>query len=121
MTVDVTFERDDLTVVRARGELRRDEVDRAKHQVHDHMQVHGRQHVLILIEPGFTNLQAFVSWDDIEVDRYIQPRVIRMALVGDLRWREAALMFVITAVSPFKIEYFPFEQEVLAREWLLAP
>ena len=93
MTVNIRFEEPALVVLHASGVLMRAEVDAAKRQVHDHMQAHGKQHVLAVIEEGFENLQAFVSWDDIDVDRYIQQHVVRMAIVGDLRWRDTALLF----------------------------
>ncbi len=119
MTVNIRFEEPALVVLNASGVLMRAEVDAAKRQVHDHMQAHGKQHVLAVIEEGFENLQAFVSWDDIDVDRYIQQHVIRMAIVGDLRWRDTALLFFLNGVSRFQIEYFKAGQEEFARAWLL--
>lgn len=118
MTLSVSFEDKQLTVIRTHGVLLRAEVDAAKRQVHDHMQVHGKQLVLVLIEEGFANLEAFVSWDDIDVDHYIQQHVIRLALVGDLRWRDSAPLFFMNAVSKFQIEYFKPGQEEFARAWL---
>lgn len=118
MTVIVSFEEFNLAVVRASGVLMRTEADSAKHVLHRHMQEHGRIYALIVIEEGFSNLEAFVSWDDIEVDRYLQQNVLRMALVGDLRWRDSALLFFLSAVAKFQMEYFKPEQEELARVWL---
>jgi hypothetical protein len=120
MTLSVTFEPGQVVVMRARGILLRAEVDAAKRKVHDHMQTHGRQHALVLIEDGFTNLEAFASWEDIDVDHYIQQHVIRLAVVGDLRWRDTAVLFFMNAVSQFQIEYFKAGQEEFARAWLIA-
>lgn len=120
MAISVTFENPQLAVIRTLGTLLRAEVDATKHQVHDHMQAHGKQHVLVLIEDGFTNLEAFVSWDDIEVDHFIQQNIVRLAVVGDLRWRDSAMLFFMNAVSKFQIEFFKAGQEEFARAWLVS-
>ncbi len=120
MAISVTFEEGNLAVIRSSGVLTRPEVDQAKRQVYGHIVAHGKVLVLILIDEGFINLEAFAQWDDIEVDAVIQPNIIRMALVGDMRWRDKAMLFFITAVASFQIEYFKPEQEDFARAWLNA-
>lgn len=120
MTINVNFEEGNLAVIRSSGVLTRPEVDHAKRQVHDHIVAYGKLLALIIIEDGFVNLEAFATWDDIEVDAVIQPNIIRMALVGDMRWRDKAMLFFITAVASFQIEYFRPEQEDFARAWLNA-
>jgi len=119
MSVELSFDTPGLTEVRVTGVLLRHEVDDAKRRLHAHMTAHGPQHVLIHLEAGFGNLQAFASWDDIEEDADIQRQVVRLAIVGDLRWREAALLFVMNAVGRFRIDDFKPEEEALARAWLL--
>jgi len=118
MTVLVDFEAPNQITIRVGGTLRRNEVDAGKHQVHDLMQLHGDCLVTILLEPGFSNLEAFVRWDDIDVDHVIQRHIIRLAVVGDLRWRDNALLFLFNTMVPFQIEYFPAAQEEFAKAWL---
>ena len=118
MTVSIYFESPNLAVFHGSGVLKREEVDHAKHVLHDHMVQHGPMRVLILIDPDFHNLEAFVQWDDIDLDRDIQKNVLRMVIVGNLRWRDSALLFFISAVSKFPIEYFSADHEDLARAWL---
>ncbi len=119
MTVSVYIEAADLLVVRASGVLMRAEVDEAKHKVFAHIMENGKAQVLIMIEHGFSNLQAFVNWDDIAIDKYIQQNIVRMAIVGDLRWRDSALLFFLNSVVPFQMEYFKADQEEFARAWLM--
>ena len=118
MPILVTFEAPHSVHLRVSGTLMRAEVDAAKREVHAHMQMHGKCLVLIVLEPGFSNLEAFASWDDIDVDHAIQQSVIRLALVGNLRWRDSALLFLFNSMVPFQIEYFPAEQEGFALAWL---
>jgi SpoIIAA-like len=120
MSLNLVLEAPDLAVIRASETLLRAEVDAMKKRVAAHILANGKVHLLFIIDPGFSNLEAFASWDDIEADKIIQPNVIRVAIVGDLRWRDKALVFFITAVASFQIEYFPAEQEEFARAWLLA-
>ena len=118
MPVFISFEDPHLAVIRASGVLLRTEADAAKRVIHDHMQQNGSVGALILIEESFSNWEAFVSWEDIEVDAYLQQNVRRLALVGDLRWRDTVLLFFLSAVAKFQIEYFKPEQEDFARAWL---
>ncbi|MFM9879348.1 MAG: STAS/SEC14 domain-containing protein [Burkholderiaceae bacterium] len=118
MALSVEFESTELVVLRPSGELKRVEVDTGKRKVYRHIMEHGKVQVLVLIEPGFTQLQAFASWEDIPEDKLIQQSVTRLALVGDLRWRDQAVLFFITAVASFPIEFFPADQEFFARTWL---
>ncbi|MBC7445040.1 MAG: STAS/SEC14 domain-containing protein [Polaromonas sp.] len=120
MTVSVSFEEGNLVVIRGSGELKRDEVDQTKRQIYNYILANGPIYMLILIDEAFKSFEAFASWEDIEEDAVIQPNVKRLALVGDLRWRDQALLFLITAVASFQIEYFKPEQEEFARVWLLA-
>lgn len=120
MTVSISFEEGNLVVIRGSGELKRDEVDQTKRQIYNYILANGPIYMLILIDEAFKSFEAFASWEDIEEDAVIQPNVKRLALVGDLRWRDQALLFLITAVASFQIEYFKPEQEEFARVWLLA-
>ena len=119
MTIKVVFESPDLVIVRTHGVLLRAEVDAAKREVHACMQQNGRLHVLIVIDDGFGDLEAFSTWEDIEEDAFIQRHVIRLAIVGDLRWRDKAVLFFMNAVGRFQIHYFQPEHDFLARAWLL--
>ncbi len=121
MAVSVSFEAGNLVVMRSSGELKREEVDAAKRQVYHHIMANGPVYCLFLIDEKFKGLHALASWEDIEEDAVIQPNVKRLALVGDLRWRDQALIFLMTAVASFQIEYFKPDQEEFARVWLMEP
>ncbi|MEY4979345.1 MAG: hypothetical protein RLZZ352_1615 [Pseudomonadota bacterium] len=118
MTVSLYFESPQLAVFHGSGVLKREEVDEVKHALHEYVMKHGPVRVMIQIDPDFQNLEAFVQWDDIELDKDIQKHVIRMAIVGNLRWRDSALLFFMSAVSSFPMEFFSADHEVLARAWL---
>ncbi len=119
MPISIEFEAGNLIVLRSQGVLYRQEVDAIKRQMHGHMLAQGKMHLLMMIDNTFDDLEAFASWEDIEEDAFIQQHVLRLALVGDLRWRDRALLFFLNAVGRFQIDYFKPEHEPLARAWLL--
>jgi len=121
MSVEIELVDSKYVAVRYAGSvLLRADLDAAKHKAYDLMQLHGKLPVMMEIPPTFTGFQSLVSWDDIDVDQYIKQHVVRLAVVGDLRWRDTALLFLFNSMTPFQIEYFPSEQKELALAWLIS-
>ncbi|GAB6139461.1 hypothetical protein JCM14076_01900 [Methylosoma difficile] len=118
MALTIQFEENNLFVVRSSGVLDRPDADAIKKEVVSFMKRHGRAIGLIIIEDGFLNVSKFASWDDDEDDEYIQKHLDRLAIVGDLRWRDSALLFFLNGFVPFSIEFFKTDQEAFARAWL---
>lgn len=118
MSAQVEFEPLDLVIVRGSGVLTRTDADAAKKEIVEIIKVYGRINILISIEAGFSNLDQFANWDDDHDDEYIQQHIKRMAIVGDLRWRDSALLFFLNGLLPFKMEFFKADQEAFARAWL---
>ena len=114
MTARLSLENSRLVKVYVSDVFLRTEVDVTKHQMHDYMQLHGKCHAMFILEPRFSNLQAFVAWEDIDVDKVTRQSIARWAVVGDLRGRDSALLFLFNSVVPFQIEYFPGHQESFA-------
>ncbi|MFZ2727850.1 MAG: STAS/SEC14 domain-containing protein [Methylococcaceae bacterium] len=120
MTIKLEHERDNLIVIRGSEVLKRAESDDIKKQIVTLIKRYGKMNVLIIIEKDFANLEAFANWADNEDDRFIQQHLERLAIVGDLRWRDNALLFFLNGLLPFSIEYFKASEEILARAWLLS-
>jgi hypothetical protein len=93
MAVKLEYEDNNLIVIRASDVLKRTESDETKKQVVTFINQQGRINVLIIIEKGFSNLEAFACRDDGHDDEFIQRHVNRIAIVGDLKWRMAPLYF----------------------------
>jgi len=118
MALSIEFEANNLFVIRSTGVLERGEADAIKKQVVSFIKRHGRATGLIIIDEAFQSLSAFASWDDDEDDEFIQKHIDRLAIVGDLRWRDSAMLFFLNGFVPFSIEYFKAGQETFARAWL---
>lgn len=121
MPISVLAEPSGLLVAHLSGVIEREEVDASKREVFAHLMNAGSAPLLMHVQPGFVGLQALVQWDDIPEDKFIQQHITRLAFVGDLRWRDTALLFFFHNMVPFQMEYFPEEQYELAVAWLTMP
>lgn len=121
MAINLEHENNGLVVIRASGILTRAESDAAKQRVVAAIHQRGKVDVLIIIEAGFANLEAFADWSDDHDDEFIQQHVNRLAIVGDLKWRDNALLFFMKGFLPFSIEFFKADREDFARAWLIHP
>ena len=121
MPISVVVEPSGLIVAKLSGVLAREEVDASKREVFGHLMMRGSAPMLMHVDDGFSGLQNLVQWDDIPEDKFIQQHITRLAFVGDMRWRDTALLFFFHSVVPFQMEYFPQAQYELAVAWLTTP
>lgn len=121
MPIHLQFEPSGLIVSRLTGDITLAQLNDAKRAVFAHLMTQGSAPMLLCIEPGFPGLNALVQWDDIPEDAFIQQHITRMAFVGDLRWRDTAMLFFFHGMVPFPMDYFPQNQYELALAWLTAP
>jgi hypothetical protein len=71
-------------------------------------------------------LDAFVGWkkdpgweeDDLGYQLEYANRIVRMAIVGDERWRDPALLFVGKGFRDTEIEFFTPDAADAAQAWL---
>lgn len=121
MPISIVVDPAGLIVAHLSGVVERAEADAAKREVFGHLMTKGSAPLLVHVLEGFSGLQNLVQWDDIPEDKFIQQHVTRLAFVGDLRWRDTALLFFFHNMVPFQMEYFPEAQYELAVAWLTTP
>lgn len=110
-----------LAIIRATDVISRAEADAIKKDIISIIRRYGKVNILIIIEQDFTNLDMLANWDDDEDDEFIQKHIIRMAILGDIKWKDRALLFFLKGFLPFSMEFFKVGQEGFARAWLLHP
>lgn len=120
MTIQLNFEDSGLVYARVSGVVTRLAFDEAKKQVVAHIKAHGKIQVLVCIEEDFVNLEPFAAWHDNDDDEFIQQHVNQLAIVGSPTWSEDALLFFLSGLLPFSIQYFKATEEEFARAWLIA-
>lgn len=73
--------------------------------------------VLILAE-DFEGWEKDGNWGDLSFSVRIDDRVEKMAIVGEQRWEDLALLFAAKGLRSFPVEYFLPKDIRKARQWL---
>jgi hypothetical protein len=79
----------------------------------------GKWRILVLTE-NFQGWERGASWDDFSFQSDHDVHIERMAIVGERRWEELALLFTAKGLRTFSIQYFDPPQVAAARAWLVA-
>lgn len=77
----------------------------------------GGVRLLILCE-DFQGWDKASDWEDVSFQSLSDPYINKMALVGDKKWKDLALMFTGKGFREFPIEYFEPHDVETARAWL---
>jgi stage II sporulation SpoAA-like protein len=79
----------------------------------------GKLRILILAE-DFKGWERGKSWGEFPCQTERDDGIERMAIVGDPKWEDLAIMFTAKGLRSFPIEYFPHTRLAAARAWLAA-
>lgn len=77
----------------------------------------GKARVLILVE-RFEGWQREGAWNDFSFQMQHDAQIERMAIVGDKKWEDLALLFAADGLRSFPIAYFEPADIARARAWL---
>jgi hypothetical protein len=77
----------------------------------------GRVRILVLAE-HFQGWEEGGQWNDFSFQEAHDQHIERMAIVGDEKWQDLALLFASQGLRPFPIEFFPPGRLAEARKWL---
>ena len=110
---------DGVVTVRLDGTLTQASLLRAQRAVADIIRVEGKVRILIIAEK-FEGWERRGSWDDFTFQEQFDPFVEKMAIVGDKRWEDLALMFAAKGFRKFPIEYFGTDELEKAYSWVRA-
>jgi hypothetical protein len=81
---------------------------------------HGRIRILTLAE-AFEGWEQGGRWDDLSLQEENDQHIEKMAIVGDRKWEDHALIFTAKDLRPFPIEYFMPGEMARAQAWLAEP
>jgi hypothetical protein len=101
------------------GILRRADLDDAQVPLLAGMEqsVNGKVRLLVVLA-GFEGWDPHSNWHDLTFYVRHGDRVERIAIVGDDRWRELAMMFAAADLRKGPVEFFPFSEMNAAAAWL---
>jgi hypothetical protein len=77
----------------------------------------GRWSILVLTD-NFSGWERGGQWSDFALQSETDDSIEKMAIVGERRWEELALIFTAKGLRPFPIEYFEPAHITEARDWL---
>jgi hypothetical protein len=107
-----------IITVKLAGRLAESEPLTTQQEVAGLIQGKGKVGVVVIATEAFDGWERGGAWDSFVLQEQNDPNIHRMAIVGDPRWEDLALMFVAKGLRPFPVEYFSLEQGTQARMWV---
>lgn len=80
----------------------------------------GKKVRLVAILENFKGWEKTEAWGDLGFMAEHGDDIVRMAIVGDERWKEEAFLFVGKGLRDTEIEFFPSSSLKQAEEWVSA-
>ena len=74
---------------------------------------------LLILCHDFQGWDKASDWEDVSFQSQSDPYINKMALVGDKKWEDLALLFTGKGFREFPIEYFEPDDVEKARAWLM--
>jgi hypothetical protein len=117
MPIQLHHERDNVFRIELRSMLRQREFEHCQEQVlHEASRV-GPVRLLFVLD-GFEGWDSQDNWHDLSFFVRHGDTIERIAIVGDERWRDLALMFAAADLRKAPVEYFRDTDLASARRWL---
>jgi hypothetical protein len=116
MPISLELERDNVFRMEVRGVFRKSDIEGYREWVNGEIERLGTIRLLWI-------LKDFEGWDPrdhYDLSFYMRhgDAVDRIAIVGESRWRDLAMMFANAGLRRGLVEYFPEGALAQAREWL---
>jgi hypothetical protein len=108
-----------VVTIKITGRLLESELAAMQHQAAALIRTLGKLRILVLTE-AFEGWDRGGDWTDFGLQEQNDPYIEKMAIVGEKRWEDLALLFTCKGLRPFPIEYFTPDRLAAARAWLTA-
>ena len=119
MPIELHHEHDAIYRLDLSGRLSRSEYGACEAQVADVLRQRGPIKLLCVLH-AFEGWDQHDGWGDMNFYFTHGDAIQRIAIVGDQRWRDEALMFAAADLRRAPVEYFSESDLAQAREWLSA-
>jgi hypothetical protein len=119
MSAEVLDNTEGVLTIRISGKLRHSELATAQKNAAEILKKSGGSCVLVLAEK-FDGWDKGGDWGDLSGQEQLDTQIDRMAIVGEKRWEDVALLFTGKGVRHIEIEYFSPTDLPRARSWLQA-
>lgn len=119
MSSEIANVSDRVLTIRIAGRLKHSELTAAQQQTADLIRQKGKVRLLVLVE-NFAGTEKAGDWGDISFQAENDPFIEKIAIVGDAKWEDLALLFTGKGVRRVPIEYFASAELGKANAWLAA-
>jgi hypothetical protein len=117
MPATIEHESGDVFRVRVSGVLRKGELEKVQAVAAREMQSRDTLRLLFLLEQ-FNGWERGADWGDLEFYAAHGKKIDRIAIVGEEKWRDEALMFAGAGLRKADVQYFLPHQKDQARAFL---
>ncbi len=104
-----------VVTLKISGKLTQAELAAAQTAAAELIRQHGKIRVLVLAEK-FDGWARGGEWNDMSIQAEHDHDIEKMAIAGDAKWKDLALVFTAQGLRKFPVRYF--ESAELARGWL---
>jgi stage II sporulation SpoAA-like protein len=119
MSAEITSNTGGIVTAKIAGKLSHSELVALQKSIVDIISRQGNVRFLVIAE-GFQGWEKHGDWEDLSFQMENDPHIEKMAIVGEKKWEDLALVFVAKGFRKFPIEYFQPADLAKARSWLLA-
>ena len=117
MTAEIIEVGAGIVTVRISGTLSQSALTDLQKSSVDVIRAQGKVRILVLADQ-FAGWDSGGEWNDFSFQEEFDPCIEKMAIVGDKRWEDLALIFVAKGLRSFPIEYFASSERDSALAWL---
>jgi hypothetical protein len=117
MSAQVSDVKDGILTMTVSGTLTQSDLAQVQKTAADIIRAQGKVRILVLAG-DFAGWERGGKWNDFSFQEAFDPQIEKMAIVGDPRWGDLALIFVAKGLRSFPIEYFATQDQGKALAWL---
>jgi len=117
MGIAVQKEPGNIREIRISGTLKKAELDSVQAAAREEITKTGKIRILVILE-NFLGWEQGADWGDMAFFYEHGDDVERIAIVGDPKWKQKALMFAGEGLRSAPVRFFPASELEQARKWL---
>ncbi len=117
MSAEITEYSDGILSARISGKLTHAELVALQRAASDLIKQEGKVRLLVMAE-NFQGWERGGDWGDLSFQSEHDEHIEKLAIVGDRKWEDLALVFASKGFRKFPIEYYESGELAKARAWL---
>jgi hypothetical protein len=119
MSAEIVSNDEGILTIRITGRLAQPELAASQKAAAEILRQQGRSRLLVVAD-RFQGWEKGGDWGDLSGQAELDPYVEKMAIVGEQKWQDLALVFAGKGIRHVPVEYFlPADMEK-ARAWLVS-